>query len=102
MQPPTRRRLLPAALSLWVLLLALAGVRFAGKAGDDVYNTCRYVQNLVEGNGFVFNPGERVFGVTDPGTALLIAAIHAVTRLPIPLAGTLATALALLAIATVL
>jgi hypothetical protein len=40
---------------------------------DDAYITYRYAQNLVGGNGFVFNSGERVLGTTAPGHALLAA-----------------------------
>ena len=33
---------------------------------EDAYIVLRYARNLVEGHGFVFNPGERVLGVTTP------------------------------------
>src|ERR1043165_8250552 len=33
--------------------------------GDDIFITLRYVQNFVEGNGIVYNTGERVEGYTD-------------------------------------
>ena len=38
---------------------------------DDFFITYRYAQNLLAGNGFVFNPGERVFGTTAPGWGLV-------------------------------
>jgi arabinofuranosyltransferase len=78
--------------------LGLAGVlasRVAGRALDDIYVTYRYARNLADGLGFVFNPGERVFGVTDPGVGLLLAAAHALTGIAVPLLGTLLTGLAL-------
>ena len=33
---------------------------------EDAYITYRYAQNLAAGNGFVFNPGERVLGTSTP------------------------------------
>ena len=71
-------------------------------APDDFFVTYRYAWNLAGGNGFVFNPGERVFGLTDPGLGLLLAALHLVTRLPIPWLGTAVTGAALVGIALVL
>jgi arabinofuranosyltransferase len=85
------------------LALAAAGaVRTAGLATDDIYNTSRYAANLAAGAGFVFNPGERVFGLTDPGVGLVLAAARAVTGVAIPLLGTVLTAFALLTLAAVL
>lgn len=92
-------------LAGWAGWLGIAGVvaaRFAGRAGDDIYITYRYAYNLAHGRGLVFNVGERVFGVSDPGLALLLAGLHATTGAPIPILGTLITAAALLLIAGVL
>ncbi len=94
-----------AALGLALLWIALAGVfvqRLQGRSFDDFFITYRYAQNLTEGNGFVFNPGERVFGTTAPGMGLLLAAGHWITRIPIHWLGTLSTGLALAAIALLL
>ncbi len=33
---------------------------------DDAYTTFRYARNLVNGLGFVYNPGEHVLGTTTP------------------------------------
>jgi hypothetical protein len=41
---------------------------------DDAYISYRYAQNLVDGHGLVFNPGERVEGYTNPSWTLLVAA----------------------------
>jgi hypothetical protein len=87
---------------VWTALAASGAVRFAGQAGDDIYITYRYAYNLAHGRGLVFNPGQTTFGVSDPGVAILLAACHRVTGLPIPALGTAVTALALLAIAGVL
>jgi hypothetical protein len=46
---------------------------------DDSYITFRYSRHLVEGNGFVYNVGERVLGTTTPLYALLMAAISRLT-----------------------
>jgi hypothetical protein len=86
----------------WIGVAAAAAARLAGQAGDDIYITYRYAYNLAHGRGMVFNPGERVFGVSDPGVAVLLAGLHRATGLPIPVLGTAATALALLVIAGVL
>jgi hypothetical protein len=58
-------------------------VRAAGHIPDDMFITFRYAWNLAHGEGFVFNPGERVFGLTNPGHGLVLALLHAVTRIPI-------------------
>ena len=40
---------------------------------DDAYISYRYAQNLVEGHGLVYNPGEAVEGITNLLWALLVA-----------------------------
>lgn len=89
-------------LSLWVLLAVAFVAQVGGEALDDFFITYRYAANLAAGEGLVFNPGERVFGTTAPGLALLLAALHLLTRIPIHWLGTLLTGLALLATALVL
>jgi hypothetical protein len=62
------------ALGLFALAVAarlLPGLRTI----DDAYITFRYARNLLAGNGFVFNMGERVLGTTTPLFTLLLAAI---------------------------
>ena len=56
----------------------------------------------MEGKGFAFNPGERVFGLSDPGVAVLLAAGHALTGISIPALGSILTGAALLAVAALL
>ena len=41
---------------------------------DDAFISFRYARQLVDGNGLVFNPGERVEGYTNPAWTLWIAA----------------------------
>lgn len=101
-RPPARLLetwLLPAA---WGLLLVWIAVRLAGRAPDDMYITFRYAWNLAHGEGFVFNPGERVFGLTNPGLGLTLALLHGVTRVPVHLVGTAVYAVSLWGLATVL
>lgn len=102
-EPPMHRDprcLLLAAL--WAAAALAAALRVGGFALDDFFITYRYAWNLVAGHGFVFNPGEHVFGTTAPGMGLLLAAVAAVTRLPIPHAATATTAVALWALACLL
>ncbi|MFL5731657.1 MAG: hypothetical protein ACJ78Q_00530 [Chloroflexia bacterium] len=46
---------------------------YKGQPGDDPYITYRYAYNLVAGNGFVFNAGERVQSTTAPLFTMLLA-----------------------------
>jgi hypothetical protein len=46
---------------------------------DDAFITFRYSRNLVDGNGFVYNPGSRTLGTTTPLYTLLMAGISFVT-----------------------
>jgi hypothetical protein len=88
-----------AAALLWSIPAIYAAWRLGGKSFDDFYITYRYAWNLAAGHGFVFNPGERVFGTTAPGFGLLLALLTRLTSIPIPWLGTLATAVALPGIA---
>jgi hypothetical protein len=88
-----------AVLCVWLLLLTLFCWKLLGLAADDMYITYRYADNLLHGEGLTFNPGERVFGISDPGVAMLLAGGAAVTGLTVPEMGTILTAAALLAIA---
>jgi len=69
--------------ALWAVVCVAVGVHLAGQAPDDMFISFRYAWNLAHGQGLVFNPGERVFGLTNPGLALLLALLHAVTRAPV-------------------
>jgi hypothetical protein len=56
---------------------------------DDAFITFRYAKNLLDGNGPVFNIGERVYGYTSPVYLMWISALGALFRgVPLP---TLAT-----------
>lgn len=83
----------------WLLVVGLLTARLAGQALDDVFITYRYAQNFAAGEGLVFNPGERVFGTTAPGWALLLGLLQILTTVPAHVLGTVLTGLALLALA---
>ncbi|MBX0326700.1 hypothetical protein K2Z83_03255 [Oscillochloris sp. ZM17-4] len=56
-----------ARLSLALLgtLISFSGMIWSTWLSDDVFISFRYAQNLVAGNGLVYNPGERVEGYTN-------------------------------------
>jgi hypothetical protein len=68
----------PVQLVIWILfgLAVLYGLYQAislAWVGDDAFISYRYAENLVEGHGLVFNPGERVEGYTNFLWTILIA-----------------------------
>jgi hypothetical protein len=67
-------------LSWTVAALAVAAgcVAFREYLVDDAYIGLRYIDNLLQGHGVVFNPGERVEGVTNIGWLLLLVPFSAV------------------------
>jgi len=57
-----------------IVLAAIAARTIPGpRTIDDAYITFRYAQNLLQGGGLVYNPGERVLGTTTPAYAMLLA-----------------------------
>lgn len=58
---------------------AATAVEFKDAYMDDAYIGFRCVQNFLSGRGFVFNPGERIEGVTNIGWLVLITPLAAVT-----------------------
>jgi hypothetical protein len=58
-----------------VALIALLLWRFSNWYYDDPFITYRYAWNLIHGNGFVYNPGERVLSTTTPFFTLLLAGL---------------------------
>ena len=70
-----RRCLLALVASLpWLLLLAWLA-ETAWFLTDDAFISFRYARNLLEGNGLVFNPGERVEGYSNFLWVLELAAL---------------------------
>ena len=77
---PESRSSGPRHLDRWLLvalmLIALTARLVPGeRTVDDAYITFRYARNLLEGRGFVYNPGERVLGTTTPLYTLLLAGL---------------------------
>lgn len=60
---------------LAIVMRVVAGPRVI----DDAYIIFRYAQNLLAGNGLVFNPGEPVFGMTTPLFGGVLAALGAIS-----------------------
>ncbi len=102
--PVPQARRLPGLwpIALWCGIAAAFLARLGGWAPDDSYITYRYALNLAAGRGFVFNPGERVFGSTDPGLALLLGGLRAVTGAPVPWLAAAVFAFSLVGVATLL
>ncbi len=76
-QGPRRAWALPVVA--FVCAAALAGAFFlhARFFNDDALITIRYAENLIQGKGLVYNPGERALGTTTPLWALLLAGLGA-------------------------
>jgi hypothetical protein len=72
-------------LRFWLILLVLVAVALVARVLpgartiDDAFITFRYSRNIVEGQGFVYNPGVHTLGTTTPLFAVTMAAISAVT-----------------------
>lgn len=77
--PPFPQRRTAIIIAVLVLVTLIARILPGPRTIDDAFITFRYSRNLVEGQGFVYNPGERVMGTTTPLFTLLMAAISAVT-----------------------
>jgi hypothetical protein len=68
------------AIVLALMLLTIAARLIPGaRTIDDAFITFRYSRNIVEGQGFVYNPGVQTLGTTTPLYTLLMAAISVVT-----------------------
>ncbi len=67
---------LDVALIVGVMLLVLVARALPGpRTIDDAFITFRYSRNILEGQGFVYNPGTRVLGTTTPLFTLVMAAV---------------------------
>ena len=60
-------------LFLIVVFGVVMRLLFVASTVDDAYITFRYARNLASGDGFVYNPGEQVLGITNPLYGLVIA-----------------------------
>ena len=78
-EPPGRRaRGLAVALAAALVLFGAALKLYTGHVWEDFLITFRFSENLVEGKGLVYQPGERVLGFTSPLDGLLPALFKAV------------------------
>jgi hypothetical protein len=67
-------------LEVLIFFIALVARLLPGpRTIDDAYITFRYSQNLLNGYGFVYNPGEAVLGTTTPLYTLLMAGLGFLT-----------------------
>ncbi len=67
-------------LSLVIFLLAVFFRLIPGaRTIDDAFITYRYARNLIAGDGFVFNPGERVLGTTTPLYTILMVGLGSIS-----------------------
>jgi len=56
-----------AAITFLSLFAILVSYFYCGPShGDDTFIYMEYVDNALSGNGFVFNEGEKSYGVTSP------------------------------------
>ena len=63
-------------LALVIFVIAMSARIIPGpRTIDDSFITYRYSRNLLAGNGFVYNPGERVLGTTTPLYTLTMASL---------------------------
>ncbi len=62
-------------MALAALTLALLLSLFGRWAYDDPYITFRYASNLLDGNGFVYNIGQRTLSTTAPLYAIMLAGL---------------------------
>jgi energy-converting hydrogenase Eha subunit A len=88
-----------AYVALWAILFLRHNINYGL---DDSFISYRYAQNLADGYGLVFNPGERFFGTTAAGYATALALLHMVTGFAIPKLSIGLTTLAVTAIAACL
>ena len=76
---PVNTRQVESILRKWwplIYLVTVGGILWSGfsdRAYDDPFITYRYAENIAQGVGFVYNPGERVLSTTTPLFALLLA-----------------------------
>jgi hypothetical protein len=72
---PYRRAAWPVLGTCVVVALFVGHARALDYSGDDGFITLRYVRNLLEGHGLVYNLGERVEGYTNFLWVIVVAAL---------------------------
>ena len=63
-----------------VALVLIARILPGPRTIDDAFITFRYSRNILEGQGFVYNPGSRVLGTTTPLFTVIMAVMGAILR----------------------
>jgi arabinofuranosyltransferase len=101
-QARTTRLVGTIALVVWSAIALAVTALYGHFAADDFFITMRYAQNLARGSGFVFNPGERVFGVTEPAQVVVLALLDRLSPLSLPHLASLVTAVGLVGLAGLL
>ena len=66
-----------------IIAFAIANIAlyswFSGFIAEDAYIVYRYSENLANGNGLVFNPGEYVSALTSPLHSLVVSGLYYLT-----------------------
>jgi hypothetical protein len=86
-------RLEYAATVVLAAVTVLMCVVFFALPADDAYIVARYVRQLYEGHGLVFNPGEQINAITSPLLTLVLAIVYLVGYEPVDLYRVVAMAL---------
>ncbi len=74
------RKMVAWWIPLVLIITALSARLIPGpRTIDDAYITYRYARNILSGEGFVFNPGERVLGTTTGLYTLMMAAAGSIS-----------------------
>lgn len=95
----TARLMQLLALGLLALAVLAQGLILRWEPTDDAYISFRYAENLVNGHGLVFNPGQRVEGYTNFLWTIILAGVSWL-GLDIPRSATcLSVAMSILALA---
>ena len=73
---PLRRFHPLAVVTALLFVIGITAILLTARIeNDDPYITFRYARNLAQGNGYVYNPGERVAGSTTPLFGLMLAGL---------------------------
>jgi hypothetical protein len=67
------------AIAALIILVLIARALPGPRTIDDAFITFRYSRNIVEGQGFVYNPGVHTLGTTTPLFTLIMAGISFIT-----------------------
>src|ERR1044071_9711946 len=64
---------MPVIIALLAIIVRIVLLRVTHCTIEDAFITLRYADNIAHGQGFVYNPGERVLGTTTPLFTLILA-----------------------------